>query len=115
LLIHTRPCRKNFLTPNKDLAFSEYKAKVLLSRFQKWNLLDDNVKVKAFRSFLKDFKQFFILQGQMRDCKNIKGLMAAMNIRYNPEEWQLFIDSSIHSLKAVLLHNCHCDGKQKVI
>jgi hypothetical protein len=30
--------------------------------------------------------------------------MAAMNIRYNPEEWRLFIDSSTHSLKAVLLH-----------
>jgi hypothetical protein len=30
--------------------------------------------------------------------------MAAMSIRYNLEEWQLFIDSSMHSLKAVLLH-----------
>lgn len=40
----------------------------------------------------------------MRDCKNIKGLMAAMNIRYDPEEWLLFIDPSMHSLKAVSLH-----------
>jgi hypothetical protein len=30
--------------------------------------------------------------------------MAAMNMRYNPEEWRLFIDSSTHSLKAVLLY-----------
>jgi hypothetical protein len=30
--------------------------------------------------------------------------MAAMSIRYNLEEWQLFIDSSMHSLKAVLLY-----------
>jgi hypothetical protein len=30
--------------------------------------------------------------------------MAAINITYNPEEWWLFIDSSMHSLKAVLLH-----------
>jgi hypothetical protein len=30
--------------------------------------------------------------------------MAAMNIRYNPEEWRLFTDSSMNSLKAVLLH-----------
>jgi hypothetical protein len=30
--------------------------------------------------------------------------MAAMNIWYNPEKWRLFVDSSMHSLKAVLLH-----------
>jgi hypothetical protein len=60
--------------------------------------------VTAFHSFLKDVKQFFIPQGKMRDCKNIKGLTAAMNIRYYLEEWQLFIDSSMHSLRAVLLH-----------
>jgi hypothetical protein len=40
----------------------------------------------------------------MRDCNNIKGLMVAMNIRYDLEEWQLFIEPSMHSLKAVLLH-----------
>jgi hypothetical protein len=63
-----------------------------------------NVKVATFCSFLKDFKQFFIPQAQMRDCKNIKGLMAATNIRCDPEEWQLFTAPSMHSLKAVLLH-----------
>jgi hypothetical protein len=30
--------------------------------------------------------------------------MAAINIRYYSEEWRLFIDSSMRSLKAVLLH-----------
>jgi hypothetical protein len=30
--------------------------------------------------------------------------MAAVNIRYYPEEWRLLIDFSMHSLKAVLLH-----------
>jgi hypothetical protein len=60
--------------------------------------------VTAFRSFVKDFKQFFIPQGKIRECKNIKGLMAAMNITYDPEEWQLFIDSSMQGLKPVLLH-----------
>ena len=30
--------------------------------------------------------------------------MTTMNIRYNPEEWQLFINSSVHNLKALLLH-----------
>ena len=31
-------------------------------------------------------------------------MIAAMNIRYNPEEWRLFIDSSMQSVRAVLLH-----------
>jgi hypothetical protein len=35
------------------------------------------------------------------------GLMAAMNIRRNLEQWQLFTDSSMHSLKPVLLHKCN--------
>jgi hypothetical protein len=35
---------------------------------------------------------------------NVQGLTAAINIRYNLEEWQLLIDSSMHSLKGVLLH-----------
>jgi hypothetical protein len=60
--------------------------------------------VTAFRSHQKDSKQFFITQGELSACKNIKGLMAGMNIRYILEEWRLFIDSSMHSLEAVLLH-----------
>jgi hypothetical protein len=62
------------------------------------------VKVTAFRSLQKDFKQFYIIQCELSACKNVEGLLAAMYIRYNPEEWRLFIDSSKHSLKAVLLH-----------
>jgi hypothetical protein len=59
--------------------------------------------VTAFRSRQKHSEQFFITQGELSACKNVEGLMAAMNIRYNPEEWRLFIDSSMHSLKAALL------------
>jgi hypothetical protein len=76
----------------------------LSSRLQQWNLLDNTVKVTAFHSRQKDFKQFFIMQSKLTACKNVEGLMAAMNIMYNLEEWRLFLDSSMHSLKAVLLH-----------
>jgi transposase-like protein len=62
------------------------------------------VKVTAFCSCQKDFEQLFVTQGELGVSKNIKGLMTALNIRYNLEEWQLFIHSSMHSLKAVLLH-----------
>jgi hypothetical protein len=49
--------------------------------------LGDTVKVMAFHSYQKDFEQFFITQGELSAYKNIKGLMTAMNIRYNLEEW----------------------------
>jgi hypothetical protein len=68
-----------------------------------WNLLDDTVKVIAFRPLQEDFEQFFTTQGELSTCKNVEGLMAAI-IRYKPEEWRLFIDSFMQSLKAVLLH-----------
>jgi hypothetical protein len=36
-----------------------------------------------------------------------------MNIRYNPEEWRLFIDYSMQSLRAVLLHKGNICGALK--
>jgi hypothetical protein len=44
------------------------------------------------------------MQGELSPCKNVEVLTAGRNIKYNPSEWQLFIDSSMHSPKAVLLH-----------
>jgi len=38
-------------------------------------------------------------------CTDIDGLRQTVNINHNPLDWQLFIDSSNLSLKAVLLHN----------
>ena len=38
-------------------------------------------------------------------CTDIDGLMQTLNINLNSLDWQLFIDSSKLSLKAVLLHN----------
>jgi len=41
-------------------------------------------------------------------CYDVDGLMNALRIKHDPQEWRLFIDSSKLSLKAMLLHN----GKQ---
>lgn len=38
-------------------------------------------------------------------CEDVNGLMAALDIPYDPDDWRIFIDSSASSLKAVLLHN----------
>jgi hypothetical protein len=62
------------------------------------------VKVIALCYLQKVFEQYLTTQSELSACKNVGSLMAAMNIRYNPEERRLFIDSSMHSQKAVLLH-----------
>ena len=41
-------------------------------------------------------------------CYDVDGLMNALGIKHDPQEWRLFIDSSKLCLKAVLLH----DGNQ---
>jgi hypothetical protein len=82
---------------------SKNKAALLSSRLQQWNVLDNTMNVTAFRSRQKDFEQF-ITQGEISPRMNVANLMAAMNMRFSPEEWLLFIASSVRSLKAVLLH-----------
>jgi hypothetical protein len=77
----------------RDLELLKNKAELLYS-----------MKVTAFRSHQEDFEQFFTIQGELSACKNVECLMAAVNIRYNLEEWQLFIDSCMRTLKAILLH-----------
>jgi len=48
---------------------------------------------------------FFRKEDDLVFCYNVDGLMNAPRIKYDPQEWQLFIGSSKLSLKAVLLHN----------
>jgi hypothetical protein len=45
------------------------------------------------------------MAGNSADCKDIHGLIAALNINRNPEHWVLFIHSTHLNLNAVLLHN----------
>jgi len=48
---------------------------------------------------------FFRKKGDLVFCYDADGLMNALGIKHDPQEWRLFIDSSKLSLKAVLLHN----------
>jgi hypothetical protein len=49
--------------------------------------------------------KFFLASEDNVCCNDADGLFGAVCHVYNPEEWQLFIDSLKVSLKAVLLHN----------
>jgi len=48
---------------------------------------------------------FFRKEDDLVFCYDIDGLMNALGIKHDPQEWRLFIDSSKLCLKAVLLHN----------
>jgi hypothetical protein len=63
---------------------SKRKAQLLSSRLQQLNLLDDTVKMTAFRSRQGNFEQVSTTQGELSVCNIVEGLMATMDIRYGP-------------------------------
>ena len=49
--------------------------------------------------------QILLMTNKICHCVEIRNLMFAMDIVYVQEDWRLFIDSSVTSLKAIFLHN----------
>lgn len=43
---------------------------------------------------LKDLIQYFLLESGFLYCKDIDGLMTALNISHNTDQWRLFTDAS---------------------
>lgn len=89
----------------RDLGLSKSQAELLGSRLQGWNLLSSGTKISVFRSRHEDLTKYFSQVGSLTFCSNINGLFCALGCNHDPKEWRLFIDSSILSFKAVLLHN----------
>jgi hypothetical protein len=48
---------------------------------------------------------FFRKEDDLVFCYDVDGLLNALGIQHDPQEWRLFIDSSKLNLKAALLHN----------
>ncbi|XP_076307323.1 uncharacterized protein LOC143223336 isoform X2 [Tachypleus tridentatus] len=89
----------------KDLGLSKAKAELLGSRLQEKCLLSPSTTISVFRSRQDDITKFFAQVDSLCFCVDIEGLFSALGCNYDPREWRLFIDSSMLSLKAVLLHN----------
>jgi hypothetical protein len=87
------------------LNLSKSQAELLGSRLQGWNLLQKNTNISIFRYQQKDIAQYFASAGDLVYCTDIDKVMAALGQDHKTDEWRLFVDSSKHSLKAVLLHN----------
>ena len=89
----------------RDLELSKAKAELLGSRLQEWNLLQENVRVTSFCTRHEQFEDYFSKEDDLVFCSDVEGLLNALGIKHDPQEWRLFIDSAKLSLKAVLLHN----------
>jgi hypothetical protein len=89
----------------RDLNLSKSQAEFLGSLLQGWNLLQKNTNISIFRYRQKDIAQCFASAGDLVCCTDIDKVMAALGQDHKTDEWRLFVDSSKHSLKAVLLHN----------
>jgi len=87
-----------------DLELSKSKAELLGSRLKQWNLLEKNVRISSFRSH-QQLVPFFRKEDDLVFCYDVDGLINALGIKHDPQEWRLIIDSSKLSLKVVLLHN----------
>ena len=89
----------------KDLNLSKEGAQVLTSRLKEWNLLKDNCRVGVQKTRHEEYSKFYSVEEGLCFCKDVEGLFGAIGIDHISSEWRLFIDSSVKSLKAVLLHN----------
>lgn len=81
---------------------SEFAARFLKKR----NLILPKVKVTAYRRRHMPYTSCFTVNGANTFvyCHDVLALMKTMNMKYNTMDWNLFIDASSASLKAVLIH-----------
>ena len=88
----------------RDLELSKSKADLPGSTLKRWNLLEKNVRISSFRNR----HQQLVPSSERKMtlcCYDLYGLMNALGIKHDPQEWRPFIESSKPSLKAVLLPN----------
>lgn len=87
----------------RDLGLSKSKAELLGSRLQGWCLLSQVAKVSVFRNRQDDLTKFFEKVDNLVFCTDIDKLFTAFGCNYDPQEWRLFIDSSMLSPEGCLI------------
>ena len=90
----------------RDLDLSKQATGILASRLNEKHVLHSSAKASFYRKRDELYLPYFKEEIQLVYCDNVSGLLGELGIpSYNPEEWQLFLDSSKHSRKCVLSHN----------
>ena len=94
----------------RDLGLTKAKAKILSSCLKEWNLLAPSCRISKPRKRHVTFANFYAVSSDsdypsLCCSTDIQSLFQEIGIAYSASDWQLFMDSSMQSLKAVLLHN----------
>lgn len=89
-----------------NLCLTQKKSEELASFLKGNNLLAKGTKVTAYRKRQKELQKFFNVNDakNFAYCNDIENLMETIGLTYKKDDWRLFIDSSLISLKVVLLH-----------
>lgn len=89
----------------RDLNLTKHQSEVLASRLKERFLVTAEVRISKFRNRSDDLIQYFSYENNLCYCNDINGLFEQLDIvNYEPSQWRLFIDASLYSTKAVLLH-----------
>uniref|UniRef100_A0A1B0C9S4 Uncharacterized protein n=1 Tax=Lutzomyia longipalpis TaxID=7200 RepID=A0A1B0C9S4_LUTLO len=89
----------------RDFALSKKESQLFASRMKERGFVDSSVKITSFKTRHQKYQDLFTTQDEFTYCLDVHKLVERMELQnYDPEEWRLFIDSSIFSLKCVLLH-----------
>jgi len=89
----------------RELGLSKEAHELLASRLKEKNLLEKGTKITVYRNREQEFRPFFIHDKSLEFvyCNDIAGLLNSLKAGiYKSEEWRLFMDSSIRSLKVIL-------------
>lgn len=93
----------------RDIGLTKTNSEILASRLQQWRLVSEDFRVTSSRKRSKQlsFDECFKVDDQsgITYAVDIENLFEIIGHPYNPDEWRLFIDGSVKSLKGVLLHN----------
>lgn len=89
---------KDFDDLCRDFRIPVYLSEDLLSRLKDWNLMKPGVTIAHVRNRHHVMDQFFTTSGPLSYCSNIEGLFHRFSHPHDPNEWTLFIDSSLESM-----------------
>ena len=95
---------KKFDQISKDLRLSKRASIKLLSHLKQNNLTKSEVTEQSIKNRSYSLSLYFSKENEFCFCHNIPQLIENLHGDFNSADWILFIDGSMKSLKAVLLH-----------
>lgn len=84
----------------KMLALSKEKDEMMVAFLKKAGVCEKEVKSYKARKRSHEYRQYFTTEEDFTYCKDIETMFETQfKMRHKPEEWRLFIDGSVTSLK----------------